>query len=263
MFTQKRKLLSQNFLHNRQLVQHLVRSSSIGKKDLVIEIGAGNGIITHELAKRANKVIALEVDPKFLHLLKSKFHLSPNINLIQADFLKFHLPDKQYKVFSNLPFRITADSIRKLLSSSQFQEAHLIVQKEAAAKYLSNRHHHFLISILYYPWYKFQVIHQFNQFDFTPRPRVRPVLLHIVRRTTPLVPNRLKNKYFDYISYHFNKDRTAKLNSSNTWLQQFLLETDRTYYLGHFGKLTKEQTKLPKIYRTRNDPSWRIFRMKK
>ena len=53
MYRLQRKLLSQNFLHNRQLIKELVRSSSIGQTDTVLEIGAGQGIITTELLKVA------------------------------------------------------------------------------------------------------------------------------------------------------------------------------------------------------------------
>ena len=58
----KRNLLSQNFLHDRELVKRLIRDSSIGKNDLVIEIGPGDGIILQELLKQAKHVIGIEID---------------------------------------------------------------------------------------------------------------------------------------------------------------------------------------------------------
>lgn len=71
LYKVRRKLLSQNFLYNKVLINLLVRNSSIGLNDTVVEIGSGKGFITSELLKVAKKIIAIELDGKlFLHLKK-------------------------------------------------------------------------------------------------------------------------------------------------------------------------------------------------
>ncbi len=99
-----RRHLSQNFLHNRQLVEKLVEKSSIGKKDTVIEVGPGQGIITLKLADKVRQVIAIEKDRQLTKNLLDK--VPDNVVLFNLDALKYPLPKSQYKVFSNFPFAV-------------------------------------------------------------------------------------------------------------------------------------------------------------
>jgi len=131
----RRALRSQNFLRSQKLVAKLIRHSSIGKTDTVIEIGPGRGIVTEELLKVSGKVIAVELDSKLYNLLREKLQVHRNLDLVQTDFLKFELPTYTFKVFANIPFIITTDIIRKLTSEKSFQEGYLVVQKEAAKKF--------------------------------------------------------------------------------------------------------------------------------
>ena len=131
MKKQKRKLLSQNFLHSRKLVKKLIRSSSIGKADLVIEIGAGKGIITQELLQRAKNVTSIELDTHWYNYLHNKFKDTPELKLYNADFLNFPLPNTSYKVFANIPFSIEGKIIRKLIDAKNPPEdCFLIMMKE-------------------------------------------------------------------------------------------------------------------------------------
>ena len=131
-YKQRRRLLSQNFLHNPKLIAKLIRNSSIGKSDTVVEIGAGSGIITNELLEIAKNVIAIEIDRKLCLYLKHKFKSDKKLRLINCDFLDYVLPITPFKVFSNIPFNITSAVLRRLISSNNFFEGYLIIQKEAA-----------------------------------------------------------------------------------------------------------------------------------
>ena len=77
--------LGQYFLINQKIVQELVAAASINKSDVVLEIGAGRGTITKEIAKRADKVLAIEIDKSF----KSDLDRMPsNVKIIYEDALK-------------------------------------------------------------------------------------------------------------------------------------------------------------------------------
>src|SRR3990167_3306460 len=88
-YKQRQRLYSQNFLFNRKLITKLVSRSSIGKKDTVLEIGPGRGIITQELLKVAAKVIAVELDSKLYLQLKEKFKNVKNLELVHDKFSNF------------------------------------------------------------------------------------------------------------------------------------------------------------------------------
>ena len=261
MYSNKQKLLSQNFLCNRQLVSQLVRLSSVGKNDTVLEIGAGNGIITQDLVRVAKKVIAVEIDSNHFHTLQSRLSHHSNLELVHSNFLNLSLPTKPYKVFSNLPFRITAHVIRKLIfSSAPLLEAYLIIQKEATDKLIPKTKHNSLLALLFYPWYEFKIVHQFSRSDFIPKPNVDSVLLKIVRRQTPLISPNQRENFQDYIAHQFNKNRLAKFVSPQSWLIKFMQEQNQTCHKGYFTKLIIEQSKLQKIHRTRKDKNWKRFK---
>lgn len=104
---------SQNFLVDKNLVRNLIQKSQLNKNDIVVEIGPGKGIITNLLAEQVGNVIAIEYDENLYKALVSQNQFD-NIEYVYDDFLKYHLPRNQkYKVFSNIPFQITADIIKK------------------------------------------------------------------------------------------------------------------------------------------------------
>src|SRR5205809_456852 len=136
MVESRRQPLSQHFLWNRQLVDRLVRASSISPHDLVLEIGPGRGLLTQVLLQIAASVMAVELDDQLYRSLRKKLGHCPNLVLVQGDWLTMRLPQAPYKVFSNIPFRRTADIIRKLLNSdTPPTDCYLVLQAEAAAKY--------------------------------------------------------------------------------------------------------------------------------
>ena len=113
MYSLQRRVLSQNFFYSRKLVSWLLRKSSIGPKDTVLDIGAGKGIITELLLKITHQVIAIEIDALLCSYLENKFKTDPHVQVINKDFLRYLLPLHPYKVFANIPFCIEGEIIRK------------------------------------------------------------------------------------------------------------------------------------------------------
>lgn len=199
----KRIRLAQNFLRDPKLVESLVAASSIGPGDLVYEIGPGDGIITKALAQRAKQVVAIEKDPVLASRLVAQFRDQSNVRIIRADFLTCQIRAESYKVFSNIPFNITSDIVRKLLHNKEAPtEAYLIIQKEAAEKFAGTpRETEF--SVLTKPWVEMNTIWEFQRTDFEPTPSVDVVLLHIKKRSLALVPVDSAELYRRFVIYGF------------------------------------------------------------
>ena len=190
MYRLRRMLFSQNFLHSRKLVAKLLGSSSIGKQDLVLEIGPGKGIITEQLVVAAKHVIAVEIDSHLHKYLQRKFVQTENLTLYQADFLQFILPSLPYKVFANIPFSIEGKIIRKLLEAKNPpEETYLVVMKEPAYRWAASYKEN-MFSVMHKPWFEFSIYHHFRRTDFSPRPSVDTVMLRFTRRKTPLLPSK-------------------------------------------------------------------------
>ena len=265
-YQKRRRLHSQNFLRNPELISKLIRNSSIGKNDLVIEIGPGKGSITGELVKVAGKVIGVEIDEKLtLHLLK-RFKNYRNLEFYYSDFLKFNLPNHPFKVFANIPFNISADIVRKLTDSMNFTEGYLVVQTEFAKKIIGKPvdNKNSMMSFLLKPWFDITIYHKFARTDFVPFPHVDSVMVRITRKINLQIPYFQKEKYRDFILYTYNRQNIVRedfsqiLNRFNDYLNN---ESDYEKERVHMKALEiiKDQNSIQKIHRTRNDKNWRKF----
>lgn len=185
---ERRVAYSQNFLHSRRLVDDLVARSGIGADDVVIEIGPGKGIITEALAARCRHVLAIEKDPHHAAIVRRRFADRPNVTVFACDFLAFPLPETPYKVFANIPYRITTAIVAKLTSGiAPPVDAFLTMQREAAEK-LAGAGGASMISVGMAPWFALDIAHVFRRRDFVPQPAVESVLLRITRRPEPMLP---------------------------------------------------------------------------
>ena len=85
------KRLGQNFLIDNIAIEKIVEASNISCEDIIIEIGPGLGTLTSYLLEKAGKVIAIELDDRMIGILKDRFTLYKNFELIQNDVLKVDL----------------------------------------------------------------------------------------------------------------------------------------------------------------------------
>lgn len=205
--------LAQNFLKDPALLKTLISRADLNADDIVYEIGPGRGIITQALAKVCRQVVAIELEPGLAAQLKQRFRGTENIEVVQDDVLQFDFPSGPYKVFSNIPFNITADILRKLLYGTHPPlRAYLIVQREAAEKY-SGARRQTQASALLKPWYELHIMHTFSRSDFDPPPGVDVVLLDIRQRQHPLINAGDADIYRQFVTYGFGRQR-ANLGKS-------------------------------------------------
>lgn len=287
-------IYSQNLLVNNNLIERLISQSSISKNDTVLEIGAGNGIITKELLKKASKIIAFEIDEEYIKILKNI--LDDNLKIVSGNFLDHDLPKTEYKVFSNIPFNKTSEIIKKLcFSDNPPKDTYLVVQKESAQKFsgkpIDNKNS--LVSILLRPWFDFGISYNFKKTDFKPRPGVDSVLLQIKKLDNPNIKENDKKFYRDFIVFSFsqfapnileglskvlgkqqmlnlakNKNfsiekKPSEINFEN-WLDLFELflnssQNKQSKVKNSYEKWIKQQENIVKIHRTRKDKDWKKY----
>ena len=196
-------LYTQNFLTSVRLVDALLDRCHFEPGDILYEIGPGRGIITERLASRCSQVVAIEKDPLLARALRCRFDGIPNITIYEGDFLQFHLPSTPYKVFASIPFNITTAIVTKLTTASRApDDAYLVVQKEAAGKFLG-RPRESLYAVLVKPWFELDVVHRFKRSDFVPAPRVDVVMLRLRKRGPPLIQRGERQLFRDFVVYGF------------------------------------------------------------
>jgi len=176
--------LSQHFLRSPKLAGFLIGHSNIKKRDLVIDIGAGSGVISAALAKRCRKVLAVEPDPETLQLLRKNVGKLENVEIVAQDFLEMQLPDEPYKVFANPPFHLSSAILHKLDEAPNPPEAiFLILQKQFALKMLNTeRHYTSQLGKQLFVHYAPRIRLPMRPNYFTPPPAVPCVLLELKRR---------------------------------------------------------------------------------
>lgn len=200
---------SQNFLKRARIVDRILDRSSIGREDVVVEIGPGGGRITERLALRCRHVVAIEKDERLAQRLRLRFSGQPNVIVFEGDFLTFPLPVSRYKVFASIPFNVTAAIVAKLTSSaSPPEDMYLGVQLEAAQRFLG-RPTEGLASVLLKPWFEPDVIYRFVRTDFVPVPGVEVVMLRLRKRGPPLVAPGEEQLYRDFVVYGFTAWRPS------------------------------------------------------
>jgi len=214
---------AQNFIKSKGLVKTLLQSSSLTNLDTVYEIGPGEGIITYELSRVAKKVIAIELDNSLVEHLKLKFSEVKNIEIHHADFMRYQISSQNYKIFANIPFNITSDIVKKLVTAKfPPEEAYLIMQKEAAMKF-SGDPIATEFSVLLKPWFEFKTIREISRQSFEPIPAVDVVFFVIKRRTPALISSSERAMYQSFVRHGFEswkKDlKTAfkKVYTYNQW----------------------------------------------
>jgi 16S rRNA (adenine1518-N6/adenine1519-N6)-dimethyltransferase len=114
-----RKRLGQSFLEDRNIIRRIVALAEPAGDETVVEIGAGLGSMTEELAKRAGRVIALEVDQRLVGVLRERFAGQDRAEVLQMDVLKYDFssacPGGRIKVVGNIPYHISSPILFRLL----------------------------------------------------------------------------------------------------------------------------------------------------
>ena len=166
----------------------MIGHSNIKKRDTVIDIGAGSGVIASALARRASKVIAIEPDHTAAEKLRANIlrQKLENVEVFEKDFLDFELPKEPYKVFSNPPFHLSSKIVRKLHEAENPPESfYLILQKQFALKLLNtDRHYTSQLGLGLIQKYQTKIRYPLKPTDFTPPPAVPTVLFEAKTITT-------------------------------------------------------------------------------
>jgi 16S rRNA (adenine1518-N6/adenine1519-N6)-dimethyltransferase len=132
-----RKRLGQSFLMEQNVIRKIAALANVTKNDIVVEIGAGIGVLTEDLAQNAAKLIAVEMDDKLVEVLKDKLLKYNNVQIYSGDILKFGFGaiardgQQKIKVIGNVPYNISSQVLFHLLSFRKIIDSFvLMLQKE-------------------------------------------------------------------------------------------------------------------------------------
>jgi 23S rRNA (adenine-N6)-dimethyltransferase len=214
----------QHFLRSDTLAEEIVDRARVTDDQYVLDIGAGTGRITRALARRAGRVMAVEVDPELVRRLRRDFRADPRVEVIEADFLEVRLPQRPFRAFGNMPFGIGTSILRRLLDDpgSSLTRADLILQYEVARKRAS-AWPGTAATIGWLPWWEFTLVRRFSRLAFDPPPAVDAGLLSITRRDPALVAARQRDAFVRLVRTCFARGSQPLRRSLSPFL------SDRTW----------------------------------
>jgi 16S rRNA (adenine1518-N6/adenine1519-N6)-dimethyltransferase len=221
-----KKSLGQNFLVNKQIIDKSVDAANLSKKDFVLEIGAGLGSLTLVLAKKTDKVLAIEIDRTICNVLSDtlKDLNVKNVKVLNEDVLKIKDTaiskwPKGYKIVANLPYYIAAPIVRKFLETKNKPKVMvLLIQKEVAQRICSKppRMNILAVSVQFYAGP--EIISSVSRSSFWPQPNVESAIIKI----TPFKKDydrKFAIKFFKIVKAGFKNPRKQLINNLSSGLK--------------------------------------------
>ena len=218
------KGLGQNFLINPSVCPRMAEMGNAQEGWGIIEIGAGFGVLTVELAQRADKVVCVEIDSRLLPILDETLADFDNIKIVNEDVLKVDLaelikqefPGKKVAICANLPYYITSPIIMNILEAHlPIESLTVMVQKEAAqricAPLASREVGAVSVAVQYYAEPK--ILFPVSRGSFMPAPDVDSAVIRLDIRKEPPVKVEKEENFFKVVKGAFSQRRKTLSNT--------------------------------------------------
>lgn len=217
-----KKNFGQNFLVDERVLDKIVSAADISENDLVIEVGPGIGTLTQAMAKKAGKVVSVEIDKTLVPILGELLSDYNNIEIINEDILKVDINEliekhqgMNVKMAANLPYNITTPIIMNILEKRIHMESlTVMIQKEVAyrmnAKPSTKDYGSLSLVTQYYcePY----LVANVPQNCFMPRPNVDSAVIKLTILKEPRVKVKDEQFMFDFIKAAFSQRRKTLVN---------------------------------------------------
>jgi 23S rRNA (adenine-N6)-dimethyltransferase len=181
--TQRRRALSQNFLHDQSVIADVIGTLHPPPGTLVVDLGAGAGALTKPLARR-NRVLAVELDPRWADHLRTHAPAWGDVAVERADALTVPFPRERFHLVSNAPYHVGTKIVRRVLAEAHGMTRGVIVlQRETAHRLASTGR----FAATWAPWFELRAHGRIPARAFRPAPSVESAILTIVPRAVPLL----------------------------------------------------------------------------
>ena len=212
------KGLGQHLLISRRALNAVVAAADLSPDDSVLEVGAGPGVLTRELAQRARRVVAVELDRAVLPVLRETTAGLANVEIIARNLLDVQ-PEEvfgaaPYKLVANLPYYITSLILRYLLESANPPRVLVVmVQREVAERLVAGPGEMSLLALSVQFYGAPRIVAQVPATAFYPPPKVDSAIVRVDLHPAPLLPAAARERFFELIHAGFAEKRKQLHNS--------------------------------------------------
>ena len=223
------KSLGQNFLVNPGVCPRMAEECGASPETGVLEVGPGIGVLTAELAKRASRVVSIELDQRLLPVLDETLADFSNVKIVNGDVMKLDLagllaeefPGMEVVVCANLPYYITSPVIMRLLEEKlPIASLTVMVQKEAAERLcaLPGSRQCGAVSAAVQYYAEPEVLFSVGRGSFVPQPNVDSAVIRFRIRKAPPVKVEDERAFFSLVKAAFGQRRKTVANSVSALL---------------------------------------------
>lgn len=231
------KSMGQNFLIDGNVPIAIAEASEANETCGVLEIGPGIGALTTQLARRAGKVVSIELDRDLLPVLRETLAEYDNVEIISGDALRLDLRALIREKFqgltpmvcANLPYNITTPVLTKLLDIPELTAITVLIQKEAAQRICAQPGTSQVSAFSLQMQYQMEMepVLEIPRECFYPVPKVTSTVLRCVRREKPAVQVRDEALFQKVLQGAYLLRRKTLVNSLSSALPRFGKETVR------------------------------------
>lgn len=228
-----KKSFGQNFLIDTNVLNRIVDHAEVDKQSGAIEIGPGIGALTEQLAKRAKKVVAFEIDQRLLPILDETLADYDNVTIINQDILKADVhgvfqeqfeENQDVMVVANLPYYITTPILFKLLEEKLPVRGFVVMMQKEVAERLAAKpgtkdYGSLSIAIQYYT--EPEMAMTVPRTVFVPQPNVDSAVIRLLKRPKPLVEVQDEAFFFEVVRASFAQRRKTLMNNLSNNLNGF------------------------------------------
>ena len=223
------KALGQNFLIDASVPLRIAESCGADENTAVLELGPGIGPLTQQLARRAGKVVSVELDRRLYPVLGETMAEFDNFTLVPGDIMKCDLKALIEEHFgtlrpilcANLPYNITTPLLTRCVESGLFESLTVLIQKEVAqricAKAGTADYGAFSLLMQYYT--EPELLFTVPNTCFLPAPKVTSAVIHCPKRQTPPVEVKSEASLWRAVRAGFAQRRKTLVNSLQSGYQ--------------------------------------------
>ncbi len=212
------KSFGQNFLIDRAVLQRIIEAAEINAGEQVLELGAGTGVLTRELARHARRVVAVELERDMLSLLAETTRNFANVELIERNLLYVDpaaiFGAEAYKLVANLPYYITAPTFRHFLESANPPRLLVVmVQYEVAQRIVAAPGDLSLLGVSIQFYGKPDIVAHVPARAFYPAPKVDSAILRVDLKDEVPLAHEQRDSFFRLVQAGFSERRKQIHNS--------------------------------------------------
>ena len=213
--------MGQCFLIDKNIIDKI--TENISTNDIILEIGAGLGNLTEEIAKKAKRLIAIEKDQNLFKILQERLKRYENIEFVNEDALKYHIKEEYYKIAANIPYYLTSHLIKVFLESKNPPDKMtLVMQREVARRITAKPPKMNLLAVSVQFYSDPKILFHISKTCFWPEPNVDSSLISIsnIRKRKDID----SKKFFQIIKAGFSSPRKQLLNNLSSGLLKDKIE---------------------------------------